>query len=83
MNEINENIGTKTPATILKENIRKDCYGNIISKKLKKHKICFPDSLDTNKKIAEILNVDSYKYVSCKMFLNLDKNNDDGICTLI
>ncbi len=40
---------------------RKDCYGNIISKKLKKHKICFPDVLDSHKDIAEIYIVTSYK----------------------
>jgi hypothetical protein len=55
-----------TPSGLLKENLRKDCYGNIISKKSKKHKICFPDKLDTNNKIAEILNVDSYKYNKSK-----------------
>jgi hypothetical protein len=55
-----------SPSGIVKENYRRDCYGNIISKKSKKHKICFPDKLDTNKKIAEILNVDSYKYITCK-----------------
>jgi hypothetical protein len=39
---------------------RKDCYGNIISKKLKKHKICFPDNLDNKNKIADIHIVTSF-----------------------
>jgi replication fork clamp-binding protein CrfC len=40
---------------------RKDCFGNIISRKIKKHKICFPDNLDNRRQIAEIQIVTSYK----------------------
>ncbi len=46
---------------LIENNHRKDCYGTIISKKSKKHKICFSDKLDNDKKIAEIHIVTSFK----------------------
>ena len=53
-------IKIKSSNIIDNNNQRKDCYGNIISKKLKKHKICFPDNLDNKNKIADIYIVTSY-----------------------
>lgn len=43
------------------KNQRKDVYGNPISKKIKNHKISFADDGTNNKKLVEIIVVDSYR----------------------
>jgi hypothetical protein len=40
---------------------RKDVYGNMISKKMKKHKISFADELESEKQLTEIITVASYR----------------------
>lgn len=40
---------------------RRDIYGNVISKKSKKHKISFIDIVSQDKQLAEIKEVESYR----------------------
>jgi hypothetical protein len=42
--------------------VRKDVYGNIISKKVKSHKICFADQIqNSSKKLVEVKTVHSFR----------------------
>lgn len=40
---------------------RTDKFGNVISKRLKNHKISFPDEVDKSKRLVDVNMVDSYK----------------------
>ncbi len=61
---------------------RKDCYGNVISKKIKKHKICFPDNLENKKDLAEVHIVSSYKHIyeNSKMYYHLANITEEWSC---
>ncbi len=42
-------------------NQRKDMYGNVISKKIKNHKISFADEVGTKKELSETIVVSSHR----------------------
>lgn len=48
---------------LIKKQIRKDKFGNVISKKIKNHKISFSDQIGNNQEIAEVKKVESYKEI--------------------
>ena len=72
------------------DNIRHDLFGNEI-KKGGKHKVTFSDQIngdkieeyfneENDKKMAEIINVDSYKKYNRIMNFSVDENNQEIIC---
>jgi ribosomal protein RSM22 (predicted rRNA methylase) len=76
MNEINKNVISNSDNKIRLGSLnshsgsstgintyipRKDIYGNIISKKAKKHRISFADQIENSKAFVEIKMVNSYK----------------------
>ena len=73
-----------------KGNIRQDLFGNEI-KKGGKYKVTFSDQIkgdkieenfneENDKKMAEIINVDSYKKYNKIMNFSVDENNQEIIC---
>ncbi len=60
LGSINKSYNSNTLTT--STNVRKDVYGNIISKKVKSHKICFADQIENcTKKFVEVKTVHSYR----------------------
>lgn len=61
-NKIKLNSGSISGLNISSPITRKDIFGNTISKKTKKHKICFADQAENNSRIfVDIVNVNSYR----------------------
>jgi hypothetical protein len=75
MNELNKNIilnsdnkikfgsqnsGTSSSLNLV-NNQRKDIYGNVISKKIKKHRISFADEIENTRDFVEVKTVNSYR----------------------
>ena len=60
-NTMSPSIGPKAVLNDLGRLPRKDKYGNLITKKNRSHKISFADQVDSDKHIAEVKRVESYK----------------------
>ena len=88
MTEINKNIISNSDHKIkintlnhhsrtslgLNINTRKDAYGNVISKKLKRHRISFADQVENSREFVEIKAVKSFRN-EYKI-----KNEEEGRC---
>lgn len=53
--------GSYSSIPIMSPKVRKDCFGNVISKKFKRHKISFADQVDNSKVFIEVNKVKSYR----------------------
>jgi hypothetical protein len=70
---------TITPS--IDEITRKDFYGNVITKKNKdKYKVTFIDKVDENKKLVEVIPVESYKEINYEIYKGKYFTDKENIC---
>jgi hypothetical protein len=77
-------IKIKSSKSLMEVKVRRDCHGNIISKKFKKHKITFKDQAEHDKQLAEVIIVKSF-HTNGKNDFNIgfpEEENADWNCIL-
>jgi hypothetical protein len=78
-NKVMLNYGSNSSLNPNSPTIRRDFYGNVISKRIKQHKICFADQVDNNpKQFVEIKVVNSYRNYN----RNDEREQDNWSCLI-